>query len=85
VNVNPAYRARALTYALRHSGVRMLVTATSFRTSDYRAMRASVRNELPALEPVVTIGDEAGPDRVHDLVRPDRSPPLGLQEGADVV
>jgi fatty-acyl-CoA synthase len=60
VNVNPAYRAGELAYALRHSGVRMLVTATSFKTSDYRVMLASVRDELPALELVVTIGDEGG-------------------------
>ncbi|HTN81412.1 MAG TPA: AMP-binding protein [Acidimicrobiales bacterium] len=59
VNVNPAYRPNELAYALRHSGVRMLVTARSFKTSDYLAMLAGVRNELPQLELVVTIDGEA--------------------------
>ena len=59
VNVNPAYRPNELAYALRHSGVRLLVTARSFRTSDYLAMLAGVRAELPQLEMVVTIDGEA--------------------------
>ena len=61
VNVNPAYRPNELAYALRHSGVRLLVTARSFKTSDYLAMLAGVRGELPDLEMVVTIdGESAG-------------------------
>jgi fatty-acyl-CoA synthase len=66
VNVNPAYRSNELAYALHHSGVRLLVTARSFKTSDYLAMLATVRAELPALERVVTVGGEraAGPDDV---------------------
>ncbi len=59
VNVNPAYRPNELAYALRHSGVRLLVTARSFKTSDYLAMLAGVRAELPQLERVVTIDGEA--------------------------
>ena len=58
VNVNPAYRPNELAYALGHSGVRLLVTAESFKTSDYLAMLADVRAELPALERVVTIDGE---------------------------
>ena len=57
VNVNPAYRPNELAYALGHSGVRLLVTAESFKTSDYLAMIAQVRDELPGLERVVTIGN----------------------------
>jgi fatty-acyl-CoA synthase len=56
VNINPAYRARELAYALRQSGVRLLVSAQAFRTSDYRAMIASVRGELPALQEVIFLG-----------------------------
>ena len=59
VNVNPAYRPNELAYALGHSGVRLLVTARSFKTSDYLAMLAGVRAELPQLEMVVTIDGEA--------------------------
>jgi fatty-acyl-CoA synthase len=57
VNVNPAYRPSELGYALRHSGVRMLVTAQVFKSSDYLAMIAEVRGALPALERVITLGD----------------------------
>ena len=61
VNVNPAYRPNELAYALAHSGVRILVTAREFKTSDYLAMIAEVRDELPALERVITIdGERAG-------------------------
>jgi fatty-acyl-CoA synthase len=56
VNVNPAYRSQEVAFALRHSGVRMLITAISFKSSDYLAMIAEVRGELPALERVVTLG-----------------------------
>ena len=38
VNINPAYRSHELGYALLQSGVRLLVSAESFRSSDYRAM-----------------------------------------------
>jgi fatty-acyl-CoA synthase len=61
VNVNPAYRTSELEYALRQSGCRMLVAAGSFKTSDYRAMVAEVRERLPELEQVVFLdGDEWG-------------------------
>ncbi|HWF15202.1 MAG TPA: AMP-binding protein [Acidimicrobiales bacterium] len=57
VNVNPAYRTAELSYALSHSGVRMLVTAPRFKSSDYLAMLSDVRPTLPALECVVVIGE----------------------------
>jgi fatty-acyl-CoA synthase len=56
VNVNPAYRATELVYALRQSGCRMLVAARAFKTSDYAAMIEDVRGELPDLERVVLLG-----------------------------
>jgi fatty-acyl-CoA synthase len=66
VNVNPAYRANEAAFALGHSGVRMLVTASKFKTSDYLAMIAQVRGELPALQQVVTI-DGAPAGGANDL------------------
>src|SRR5262245_38770450 len=56
VNVNPAYRTQELAYALAQSGCRMLVAATAFKSSDYVAMAAEARRELPALERVVFLG-----------------------------
>src|SRR5918994_4432398 len=38
VNVNPAYRSHELGYALRQSGVRLLFSASAFKSSDYAAM-----------------------------------------------
>src|SRR6187549_673488 len=38
VNVNPAYRTHELAYALNQSGLRLLVSATDFKSSDYRGM-----------------------------------------------
>ena len=58
VNVNPAYRPGELSYALRQSGARFLVTAPRFRTSDYLGMIAEVRSELSDLEAVVVLDDE---------------------------
>jgi fatty-acyl-CoA synthase len=59
VNVNPAYRTHELEYALRQSGVRLLVCATVFKGSDYLAMVDEVRGRLPVLEEVVAIGSAA--------------------------
>src|SRR4051794_22284793 len=57
VNVNPAYRTHEFSYAVNQSGMRLLVSATSFKTSDYSGMveeflggRAESR---PVLERVV--------------------------------
>jgi fatty-acyl-CoA synthase len=59
VNINPAYRTHELSYVLRQSGVRLLVSAESFKTSDYRAMVGDVRGELPGLEQVIFLGTAA--------------------------
>ena len=56
VNINPAYRATELAYALRQSACRMVVAAPSFKGSDYAAMIEQVRGELPDLERVVLLG-----------------------------
>ncbi|WP_030526942.1 AMP-binding protein [Phycicoccus jejuensis] len=59
VNINPAYRTHELTYVLRQAGIRVLVTAASFKTSDYVAMVETARPECPALEQVVVIGRDS--------------------------
>ena len=38
VNVNPAYRTHEFSYAVNQSGLRLLISATEFKTSDYREM-----------------------------------------------
>jgi fatty-acyl-CoA synthase len=59
VTVNPAYRSHEVSYVLNQAGIRMLVTAAKFKTSDYVAMLESVRGEAPHLEQVVVIGQES--------------------------
>jgi fatty-acyl-CoA synthase len=56
VNINPAYRSHELGYVLRQSGVRLLVSAESFKTSDYRAMVGEVRSGVRELERVIYLG-----------------------------
>jgi fatty-acyl-CoA synthase len=58
VNVNPAYQTSELRYVLRQSGARTLVSAVSHKSSDYRAMVAEVRSDLPELELVVFLGSD---------------------------
>ena len=53
VNVNPAYRTHELEYAVNQSGLRLMVSATAFKTSDYRGMLEEVAPECPGLERVV--------------------------------
>jgi fatty-acyl-CoA synthase len=69
VNINPAYRLSELEYALNKVGCKALVTADSFKTSDYVGMLAELAPEiessrlgklearrLPALETLIRIG-----------------------------
>src|SRR6266511_471536 len=42
VNVNPAYRTHELDYVVKQSGMRLLISAVSFKTSDYRTMIAEI-------------------------------------------
>lgn len=74
VNINPAYRTHELAYVLRQSQVRMLVSATAFKTSDYVTMVAEVRQDCPALKDVIFLGtldwdrlrtEQVGDDRLR--------------------
>src|SRR5688500_18224959 len=38
VNVNPSYRTHEFSYAVNQSGLRLLISAESFKTSNYREM-----------------------------------------------
>jgi fatty-acyl-CoA synthase len=63
VNINPAYRTHELAYVLRQAGIKLLVSAENFKTSDYRAMVGEVRGDLPDLEDVIFIST-AGWDKL---------------------
>jgi fatty-acyl-CoA synthase len=73
VNVNPAYRTHELQYALRQSGVRLLFSASAFKTSDYRAMVDEVRPDLDDLQRAVFLDSDewaelAGTDADGDAI-----------------
>jgi len=48
VNINPAYRLHELEYALRQSGLSLLIMARSFRSADYVGMITELVPELRA-------------------------------------
>ncbi len=58
VNINPAYRAPELEYALHKVSCRGLITEAQFKSSDYIAMVQELRPRLPELSVVVRLGDE---------------------------
>src|SRR5687768_11193534 len=60
VNINPAYRTHEVAYVLEQSGCRMLVAASSFKTSDYVGMIEEVRPKLPGLEITLFFDSTAG-------------------------
>ncbi len=74
VNINPAYRTHELEYALNKVGCKGLVTAATFKSSDYLAMLAQLAPELDTAEPgnlsseklphlrtVIRLGDDETP------------------------
>jgi fatty-acyl-CoA synthase len=81
VNINPAYRTTELAYALRQSGCKALVSATAFKTSDYRAMIDEVRPDLPELEHVLFIGEGLFEDPPGEVEWPELDPfePINIQ------
>jgi fatty-acyl-CoA synthase len=58
VNINPAYRTHELAYVLKQSGVRTLISATAFKTSDYASMVDEVRAETADLKEVLFLDTE---------------------------
>ena len=89
VTINPAYRTEELEYVLNQSSIVMVLSATSFKTSDYVAMLDTVRGRCPHLEDVITVGspewsaiagtdvDSDALDRVQAGLRP--SDPINIQ------
>jgi len=82
VNINPAYRSHELGFVLRQSGVRLLVSAESFRTSDYRAMVGEVRGGLDELERVIYLGTADWDDLVAAGALAARAEAAGAGSGA---
>lgn len=83
VNINPAYRRAELEYALNKVGAKALITARSFKSSDYLEMLRDLAPELdnatpgrlraerlPELRTVIQLGDEpvAGTFSFNDVM-----------------
>ncbi|MCK0172698.1 AMP-binding protein [Mycolicibacterium sp. F2034L] len=91
VNINPAYRTHELAYVLRQSGVRTLISAATFKTSDYAAMVDEVRPQCDDLREVVFLGtddwtalvrgaDAVGADQLRDRsAQLDSRDPINIQ------
>lgn len=73
VNINPAYRTHELSYALAQSGCRVLVSAQTHLSSNYREMVAEVEGDLPDLERVIFLGTPEW----DDLMTPSADGPAG--------
>jgi fatty-acyl-CoA synthase len=65
VNVNPSYRTHEFSYAVNQSGMKMLISAESFKTSNYRQMVEEVWDRVSSgsanggsLQRVVYIGTD---------------------------
>ena len=67
VNINPAYRTAELEYALRQSGVSLLVSARSHGTADYEALFGEVADRVPTRRVVWLDDDDRGPGDWGDL------------------
>ncbi|MDB5367059.1 MAG: lcfB 3 [Rhodospirillales bacterium] len=55
VNINPAYRSTEAAYTFAKTGMRALVTAAQFKSSDYLAMLEEIAPTLPALRTTIQI------------------------------
>ncbi len=53
VNINPGYRSSGLEYALNQSGIKLLISALCFRTTDYAEILDSISSRLIHLEQIV--------------------------------
>jgi fatty-acyl-CoA synthase len=90
VNVNPSYRTEELRYALRQSGMSMLISAVEHRGSDYRGMVEQVSPHAPDLRQVVFIGDAtwdqlvAGAGDVSDDQLSDRERELAFDDPINI-
>ncbi|MGU3432572.1 AMP-binding protein [Actinomycetes bacterium M1A6_2h] len=58
VNLNPAYRTSEFVYAVNQSSVSMVIAASTFKTSNYRAIIDETRDDCPSVRQVVYLDTE---------------------------
>ena len=79
VNINPSYRTHELEYVLRQAGISRVFLADSFKTSDYVAMLAEVREACPDVRDAWVFGQDSWAgllDRAGDVSAEQRVPGL---------
>ncbi|MFI7117156.1 AMP-binding protein [Amycolatopsis sp. NPDC049868] len=74
VNINPAYRSHELEYVLNQAGIKLIVAANSFKTSDYAGMIAEAGPKCPALEHVVLLDGPEWPSLLETGREAGRAP-----------
>ncbi|MFK0046569.1 AMP-binding protein [Streptomyces sp. NPDC090741] len=79
VTVNPAYRSHEVEYVLRQAGIRLLVAAERFKSSDYAGMIEEVGPRCPDLEFTVLL---EAPQWTSLLERGRRGDPADLVRAA---
>ena len=89
VNINPAYKTAELEYALRQSGVRLLLLAKAFRGADYVSMVADVRGACPALREAIVFDEEweallEGASRVNEAELAAREASLQFDDAINI-
>ena len=97
VNINPAYRISELEYALNKVGCKALITASTFKSSDYIAMLRQLAPELdhcrpgdlhaarlPALRTMICLADTSLSSIVRFADVPAMAGPAQLQRLADL-
>jgi fatty-acyl-CoA synthase len=70
VNINPAYQAHEAGFVMKQSGVRTLISAAAFKTSDYAAMIKEIRPDAPDLQDVIILGTADWEDLATGSVDP---------------
>ncbi|MFD8496538.1 AMP-binding protein [Amycolatopsis sp. NPDC059657] len=79
VNINPAYRSHELEYVLNQAGIRLIIAAESFKTSDYAGMIEQARPKCAGLEHVVLLGS----DDWNSLLDKERTGSFDVELSAD--
>ena len=85
VNINPAYRSSEASYALRQSGVSVLLAQIRHKTSDYAEILREIRPGLRELRTVVLIGDEELTSPLEGAMRWDDVRAAARNAGPDVL
>jgi fatty-acyl-CoA synthase len=89
VNINPAYKAMELEYALNQSGVSLLLLSRGFRQTDYRTLLSEVRDRCEPLREALVLEDKwedllAGGETVGDAELEEREASLQFDDPINI-